>query len=314
MAEQIENGTRREIDGIPCVYYDGYWIKCYVAPADTWAAKKSLIDALTRRLFNHMEHGINIPGKRLDAARAAYLAETDPALRRVKGAMLAGALFNRAADIFTHLVELEACGVRIAPDNDLMRECGQCLTEALEFGRSVKHRSGDEGIDELWGEPFKAFMMPIEAFYESRYVKIAMTMRDIDRIADVMKESFAGSRIFGGIETLIADFGVAAQHKCETLRTDPDIFDIWPRFVVASERLNAFEPQLSDPPSPAELEEAECGMRVIAKGVQLVSDITRARTPMPKSMLEFFDICEEFRLQSRDAAAAASLRRSSRTP
>ncbi|MGC4093589.1 MAG: hypothetical protein QM756_37965 [Polyangiaceae bacterium] len=37
----------------------------------------------------------------------------------------------------------------------------------------VLHRSGEEGIDELWGEPFKAFAFPIEEFYKSRYIKIA---------------------------------------------------------------------------------------------------------------------------------------------
>ena len=168
MAAPVENGTCKEIEGEKRVFYDGYWIKRYDPPADTWVAKKQLIDALTRRLFNHTEHGINIPGRRLDEAREAYNREADPALRRIKGAMLAGALFNRAADIFTHLVELESAGVHIESSNDLMRECGRCLTEALEFGRNVRHRSGDEGIDELWGEPFKAFTMPVEAFYQSR--------------------------------------------------------------------------------------------------------------------------------------------------
>jgi hypothetical protein len=47
----------------------------------------------------------------------------------------------------------------------------------------VLHRSGDEGIDELWGEPFRAFSIPVEAFYESRYIKIAQALREIDRIA-----------------------------------------------------------------------------------------------------------------------------------
>ena len=65
--------------------------------------------------------------------------------------MLAGALFNRATDIFTKLVDLQALGVEISSDNALMRECGRCLQEALVLGKSVLHRSGDEGIDELWG-------------------------------------------------------------------------------------------------------------------------------------------------------------------
>ncbi len=109
--EDLPEGTRRVIDGLERVFYDGYWIKTYPVPKDTLEAKKKLIEALTRRLFNHTEHGLNIPGTRLREARESYESETDTARKRVKGAMLAGALFNRAADIFRKLVELQACGI-----------------------------------------------------------------------------------------------------------------------------------------------------------------------------------------------------------
>jgi len=78
MLKQLANGTRRDIDGKSQIYYDGYWIKYYEPPADSLEAKKHLIRALTRRLFNHVEHGLNIPGNRLDEARRAYGRETDP--------------------------------------------------------------------------------------------------------------------------------------------------------------------------------------------------------------------------------------------
>src|SRR5690606_34860471 len=61
----IVPGTRRMIAGEARVFYGGYWIKAYDPPADTLTAKKHLIEALTRRLFNHVEHGLNIPGTRL---------------------------------------------------------------------------------------------------------------------------------------------------------------------------------------------------------------------------------------------------------
>src|SRR5688500_10363624 len=133
MDEGIAQGTERVISGQRRVYYDGYWIRAYEAPSDRWHAKQQLIEAMTRRLFQHMEHGINIPGVRRDDARRAFDAEKNIAKKRVKGAMLAGALFNRAADIFTKLVELEASGIRIQSDNALMRQCGQHLQEALEL-------------------------------------------------------------------------------------------------------------------------------------------------------------------------------------
>ncbi|MFW6258488.1 MAG: hypothetical protein ACOC26_03235 [Halochromatium sp.] len=229
MSDTIPNGTIAEVQGQRRIYYDGYWIKHYEPPPETLTAKKALIEALTRRLFNHVEHGINIPGVRLAEARAAYEAETNPERKRVNGAMLAGALFNRAATIFTKLVELQADGVEIEPDDALMRECGDYLLEALDLGHMVRHRGGDEGIDELWGEPFKAFSQPISAFYESRYLKIAMTMRDVDRITATLTTTFEGSTQVSGLAPLLAELSESAKRKCEILRTDPAIFDVWPR-------------------------------------------------------------------------------------
>src|SRR5262249_1386865 len=103
MSDETPRGTKQMIDGRMRVFYDGYWIKAYEAPGDSLLAKKQLIEALTRRLFNHVEHGLNMPGRRLDEARRAFESETDPDRKRVKGGMLAGALFNRAADVFTKL-------------------------------------------------------------------------------------------------------------------------------------------------------------------------------------------------------------------
>lgn len=293
-AENPPNGCKRIIDGVERVYYYGYWIKTYEAPADTLEAKKRLIEALTRRLFNHVEHGINIPGRRLGEARHAYDSETDPAMRRVKGAMLAGALFNRATDIFTKLVELQSAGVEIASDNALMRECGRCLQEALTLGRSVLHRSGDEGIDELWGEPFKAFSIPVDAFYESRYNKIAQAMRDIDQIAEALVRCVGGHSWFGEIPPLVEAYARFARIKSETLRTDVEIFDVWARFAVAGETLKAFSPRLEPDASECLVLEVESGVRLIHQGVTLISDITRARVSMPKSTSEFIARCEDF--------------------
>jgi hypothetical protein len=294
MNETIENGVRKTVDGVTSVYYEGYWIKCYEVPKDTLTAKKFLIQSLTRRLFNHMEHGINIPGKKLDEVRAAYEAEQDPRKKRVKGAMLAGALFNRAADIFTHLVELEDCGVKIVPGNDLMHTCGLCLREALEFGKLVKHRNGDEGIDELWGEPFKAFIMPIEEFYESRYLKIAMTMKNIDEAAGYMANCMKNDPRFPGIDKLILEFARTARRKCETLRTDHDIYDVWSDFVVAGESVTEFTPVPHPDPSPGPLLDVLDVRTMLKAGIRLIGFITRARTPMPLSTKNFLNECERY--------------------
>ncbi|MBK9609818.1 MAG: hypothetical protein IPO58_26920 [Betaproteobacteria bacterium] len=290
----IAAGTTRVIDGQTRVYYEGYWIKTYVVPGDTLQAKKRLIEALTRRLFNHTEHGLNIPGTRLDEARHAYENETDPGKKRVKGAMYAGTLFNRATDIFTHLVDLQAAGVEIRSSNDLMRECGRCLQEALGLCRLVLHRSGEEGIDEMWGEPFRAFSIPLEDFYDSRYLKMAQAMRDVDRIAEVMVATLTPLPMFAGIEPVIRECAAAALSKIETLRTDPDIFDVWANLVTAGERLANFHPVLADEDSELERRRASFGVQIICNGRDLIFHITRARVSMPKSTQEFVARCAHY--------------------
>jgi hypothetical protein len=292
----VANGTKRAVGGIWKVFYDGYWIKAYDAPADSLTAKKRLIEALTRRLFNHVEHGVNIPGARLDEARRAYETEENPQKKRVKAAMLAGALFNRAGDVFTKAVELQAMGVEIRPDNALIRQCGDHLQEALTLGKLVLHRSGEEGIDELWGEPFKAFAFPIEDFYRSRYIKIAQTMRDIDRITGALGAVFGNSPLFAE-ETgpLIEALGEAAKIKCETLQTDPEIFEVWACFVTACERLSACKPPRSPRHSIEERQQAADGVALLCRGRDLICDITRARVPMPKSTAELIDRLRRYR-------------------
>ncbi len=299
-----DEGSRRLIDGVERVYYEGYWIKTYPVPANSLEAKKRLIEALTRRLFNHTEHGLNIPGTRLAEARKSFEQETDAARRRVKSAMLAGALFNRATDIFRKLVELQADGIEIQSDNPLMRECGRCLLEAMDLGHSVLHRSGDEGIDELWGEPFRAFSIPIEDFYESRYIKIGQSMRDIERIAAAMKATFSSIPAFEKIEPLVRDFVSAALVKTENLRTDPDIFDVWARLVTASERLVNFVPQTHKIESETPKHSISNGLQLIRNGRDLIFYIARARTPMPKSLSEYLEHCQVYHATGRLPSAA----------
>ncbi|MGC4069500.1 MAG: hypothetical protein QM784_33570 [Polyangiaceae bacterium] len=297
MEAEPARGSRRIIDGRERIYLDGYWIKTYQAPADSLRAKRQLIEALTRRLFNHVEHGLNVPGSRLETARLAYESETDPRRKRVKAGMLAGALFNRAADVFKKLVELQEHGVIVDSDNSLMKQCGEHLQEALVLGKQVLHRSGEEGIDELWGEPFKAFAYPIEDFYKSRYVKIAMTMGWIDRIADAMVATFGDLRGFCGIDTLIGEYARAARCKCETLRTEPDIFEIWTSFVVSGEAVSDFSPHMSAQMSSTEQHWVAEGMKLLRDGRQLIEYITRARVPMPKSGREYIERLQFYRNQ-----------------
>lgn len=316
MSEVIADGTESVIDGRRRVYFDGYWLKSYPIPSDTLQEKRRLIEVLARRLFNHIEHGLYIPGVRLDETRRAYEAETDPARKRVKGGMLAAALFNRATDILTKLVELQALGIEVVPSGHLMRACGQHLKEALELGKLVLHRSGQEGIDELWGEPFKVFAYPVEEFFRSRYLKVAMTMRCIDGLAAELTSALAGHTAFSGAAPLIAELARTAKEYSETLRADGDIFDVWASFAVSIERLASFETQAVRPAAAEEARAIDRGFALLKDGRELISSIARARVPMPKSTDALMLACQRYRSEfdKTDGASAPPRRESSVPP
>lgn len=285
--QEPHNGSIREFDGKVCVFYDGYWIRYYAPPEDTLAEKQALIDSLTRRTFHHTERGINTPGERLDAAREAWERENDPERKRVNAAMLAGALFNRASDIFSVVVALAGKGVHISHQNELMNQCAECFREALELGRQVRHYSGEECVDEIWGEPFKAFTMPMEAFYESRYLKIAMAMRDIDRVATRQSEVFGRQPAFAGIEGRIVAIARTAKVACETMRSDPAIFEAWPAFVAAADGLSKFEPLVNEQTPLHEARRTREGVTLLHEARNLYTYLTEARAPLPKMLKRF---------------------------
>jgi len=295
MNEAVKDGTQNVIDGKPVIYYDGYWIRYYAPPENTLPQKKLLIDQMTKRAFHHTEEGINTPGRKLKPAREAWETETDPARKRVNAAMLAGALFNRATDLFTTIVELAEMGVEISMDNELMKQCGECFKEALELGRFVKHYSGEEGIDELWGEPFKAFTLPIATVYESRYMKVARAMRDIDGLADKMEEVFSPLPGFDGIAGRIRELAAAAKLEAETMKSDPVIFRVWPRFVAACEAVVDFRPALPQPAGERAVRESEEALRILCEGKRVIEYLAGARVPMPKTTAAYHRRCDEFR-------------------
>lgn len=290
----MNNGTVKDFGDKRCIFYDGYWIRYYPPPPDSLAAKKQLIENLKKRLFHHTESGINTPGRNLKAARETYETESDPACKRVKGAMLAGALFNRATDIFTAAVDLEGKGVKISPDNELMRQSGEYFEEALELGKLVKHYSGHEGVDELWGEPLKAFAMSIEDFYTSRYVKIAQTMRDIDIIVAKMVEVFCPDPAFEPVTSTIQEYGKIAKLEAETIRSDIAIFDVWPKFVATGEAILTFVPSLPANSRIADQKRTDIALGLLHDGKDLLSYLAGVRAPMPKSSGEYLERCDAY--------------------
>ncbi len=293
MLDDVKNGTVRKIDGEERVFYDGYWIRYYDIP-DNLTYKKQLIDQLTRRVFHHTEPGINTPSDRLDEVRTAYEAETDPFRKRVLAAMLAGALLNRGSDILTRMVELEEMGVSVNPDNELIRECGRCFMGALEYGKYIRPVMGKEGLDELWGEPFKAFTMPVKKFLASRYIKVAQTMREIDAITEKLCTLFENTTMFDHLVENIKELGESAKLATETLRSDTQIIEIWPRFVGASDKIAAAKAVLPKEYTRREQALGKRGINLILQGADLIASHTSSRIPMPRSTMEYLEQCVDF--------------------
>jgi hypothetical protein len=294
MVNTVKNGTKKSVNNKPCIYYDGYWIRRYEFNSDSLAIKKQTIDQLTKRVFHHVEPGINTPGKRLDEIREIHDKETDPARKRVKGAMLAGALLNRGSDILTSIVELEEAGISIVSSNDLLRECGRCFMEALELGKNIKLSTGGEGLDELWGEPFRVFTMPMDAFFESRYIKVAQAMSMIDQITDEMIRIIKCVTGFKDYDPMVKELGESAKLACETLRSDSAMFEIWPRYVAAKEKLESFMPEVSGYANNEEKFKYKKAREIIREGGTLLANLATVRVPMPKSTKHFLKKCNDY--------------------
>lgn len=297
----VPDGTVREHNGKRCICYDGYWIRHYDVPANEDVARRELIDQLTKRVFHHTEPGINTPGYKLKDAREAYDRQTEPHRRRVNAAMLAGALLNRGSDIFNILFELRQRGIEIHYDNELLRECESCFLEAFDLGKQVLHYSGEEGLDELWGEPLKAFYMPIRDFYESRYIKIAQSMACIDQIARKLNQTFDGLADFPGIGMRISAYAAAAKLESETMKTDPAIFHVWPEFVATGNELFHFQTRLDAAGTVTPL--IERGMDLVREGKKIIEWVAFARVPMPKTARNFLDRCDAYSAELRASPA-----------
>lgn len=120
-------------------------------------------------------------------------------------------------------------------------------------------------------------------------------MRDIDLIKTTMKATFAKSKAFVSIDEKIEAFANAAKYECETMKSDPCIFKIWPSYVAAAEQLQSFVPSI--PEGTDELSHYRCieGLSVLCKGKQLLRHIAGARVPMPDNTRDYLELCNSYR-------------------
>ena len=200
------------------------------------------------------------------------------------------------------LNQLNQRGIEITPANELMLECESCFLEAFDLGKQVRHYSGEEGLDELWGEPLKVFYMPVAEFYESRYIKIAQTMAAIDEIAQHMLATFKDIGGFTDAARLITAYCRAAKLESETIKTDPAIFRVWSEFVVTGDHLSAFEAKRGATADARAM--ASLGVDLVREGKRLIEWTAFARVPMPKTMGNYFHRCAKFKAAAVTVCAA----------
>lgn len=295
MNEKNKNGTIKEIAGKPCIYFDGYWVRHYQMNSNSLADKKQMIDQLTRRVFHNVEQGINTPGHRVEEIRNIYEREACPAKKRVKGAMLAGSLLNRGREILKAIVDLEEAGIKIETNNELFDKCGKCFMEALDLGKNIKLIHGlDDSVNELWGEPFRVFSLPIEDYFQSRYIKIAQTMAEIDLVTEKIIDLVELSPIFIEAKHKIIELSTASKLACETLRSDPIIFEIWPRYVIAREAIESYTVDLASVEKiDMKIKYKKC-CELIKEGGNLLAVLSSLRVPIPKSVKQYIKKCEGY--------------------
>jgi hypothetical protein len=133
-----------------------------------------------------------------------------------------------------------------------------------------------------------------------------MTMRAIDSVGEALLATIAVLSPFVTLSPVVDDFVRTAKLKTETLRTDPEVFEVWSSFVVASEILCGFQPIALG--GPGSVDSQVCGQfsELLREGSAIVSSMARARVPMPKTTQAFLDRCEALAQAARIKKDAAS--------
>jgi len=120
-------------------------------------------------------------------------------------------------------------------------------------------------------------------------------------MAEFMAGCLKGDPRYPGLDQLILTYAKTARRKCETLRTDDDIYDVWSDFVVAGETITDFVPLPYERTAGDAKVDTMDVRHMLKSGVRLISFITRARTPMPLSTQNFLNECAQYK--SRASAA-----------
>lgn len=119
-------------------------------------------------------------------------------------------------------------------------------------------------------------------------------MQEIDQVANCIVEHFCCHAPFADYEKLIRDFAKAARETAETMKKDPIIFEVWPRFVALGEALKAFKPAATGESDQMTRMRTAYGRELIHEGARLIAYIAGARVPMPASTKRYIAKCERY--------------------
>ena len=171
------------------------------------------------------------------------------------------------------------------------------LYRSTRAGKNIKLIHGDDNVNdvnELWGEPFRVFSLPIEEYYQSRYIKIAQTMAEIDLVTEEILNLIKLSPLFSDAKDKVVELSVASKLACETLRSDPVIFEIWPRYVIAREAVDDYTIDLASVKETEMRIKYKEGYELIKEGGSLVTVLSSLRVPIPDSVKNYVKKCEEY--------------------
>ena len=102
------------------------------------------------------------------------------------------------------------------------------------------------------------------------------------------------SPVFSAVKEKLIELGTASKLACETLRSDPIIFEIWPRYVVAKEAFEEYAIDISHVKRSKERLKYMEGYELIKDGGLLLTVLSSLRVPMPKSVQNYIKKCDEY--------------------
>ena len=94
---------------------------------------------------------------------------------------------------------------------------------------------------------------------------------------------------------LIEELATSGKNTMETLRSDPAIIEIWPRFVTAAERVADCKPTLGEDATRREQALGKRGIDIFHRCGTLIEDLTNYRIPMPKTTQTLLQDCDQFK-------------------